>query len=275
LGGEAIGIGVLVAVTVALVLGTARALVSHQPRTIVALVAFVLAYPIIYSLLPGTWYWHDGRYVVYLPYLFVVVAFYALGLLHWRRLITAATAIIVLGAAAATGVELTRTVPGLSPRQIPHAFSVHRISLAPLAVVLERRRLRVGYAGYWVAYDLDFESGGALTFTPTTADAVRNSTYLLDAERAPRPAWILCEPGQSVICRHLVGSATIDPPGVTWTSFTSWLTSHGIGYRTFSAPGFGVVVPVRKVTGPPFAPGPQSPGVAMIRPERTASTSRA
>ena len=112
LGGEAIGVGVLVALIVAVVLGVTWALVGHQPRTITALVTFVVAYPIIYSLLPGTWYWHDGRYIVYLPYLFIVVALYPLGLLHGRRLVAATTAVIVLGAAAATASELTQRGAG-------------------------------------------------------------------------------------------------------------------------------------------------------------------
>lgn len=275
LGGEAIGVGVLVALIVAVVLGVTWALVGHQPRTITALVTFVVAYPIIYSLLPGTWYWHDGRYIVYLPYLFIVVALYPLGLLHGRRLVAATTAVIVLGAAAATASELTRAVPGLSARHLPHAFTVSRISLAPLARDLERHRVRLGYAGYWVAYNLDFESGGVLTFTPTDSDVVRNSAYLHEADRARRPAWVLCEPGESRACRHLVGSATVDPPGLTWTSFTSWLDSHGITYTTFSVDGFGVIVPDKKVTPAVVRRAGQTPVVAMMRPERTASTSRA
>jgi hypothetical protein len=208
----------------------------------------VVAYPIIYSLLPGTWYWHDGRYVVYLPYLFIVVALYPFGLLRWRRLITATTAVVVLGAAVTTAVELTRSVPGLSFRQLPHAFTVSRISLAPVARVLEDSHVRLGYAGYWVAYNLDFESGGAVTFTPTSADVVRNFAYLQTVARAARPAWILCGPRSSAACARLVGATRVDPPGVTFMSLTSLLRRRGIAFTSHSVDGFVVIVPAAKVT---------------------------
>jgi hypothetical protein len=247
-GGHLVGALVFMAVLGTVVVSTAWALARHRPRTITALVAFVVAYPIIYSLLPGTWYWHDGRYVVYLPYLFIVVALYPFGLLRWRRLITATTAVVVLGAAVTTAVELTRSVPGLSFRQLPHAFTVSRISLAPVARVLEDSHVRLGYAGYWVAYNLDFESGGAVTFTPTSADVVRNFAYLQTVARAARPAWILCGPRSSAACARLVGATRVDPPGVTFMSLTSLLRRRGIAFTSHSVDGFVVIVPAAKVT---------------------------
>jgi hypothetical protein len=274
-GGRIVGVTVFVGVIVAVAAGITWALARHRPRAVVALVTFVVAYPIIYSLLPGTWYWQDGRYILYLPYLFIVVALYPLGRLRWRRLIAAATAVVVLGAGVTSAVELTRAVPGFSIGALPHAFAVNRISLAPLARALESHRIRLGYAGYWVAYNLDFESGGALTFTPTDSDVVRNTAFLRQVTGAARPAWLLCKPDDARRCAHLVGAAAVDPPGLTWASFTSWLQRRGISYETLSADGFGVIVPGTKVTPSLLGQIRQRPGVATMPPERTASTSRA
>ncbi|HVA04996.1 MAG TPA: glycosyltransferase family 39 protein [Acidimicrobiales bacterium] len=258
-GGSAVGITIFVAVIGAVVLGLVWAVAHHRPRTIVALIAFVVAYPIIYSLLPATWAWQDGRYILYLPYVFIIVAFYPLGLLRWRRVVPVATAVVVLGAALVTAAELSTSVPGLSLGALPHALVVQRISLAPLARALERRRVTLGYAGYWVAYNLDFESGGALRFTPTEFDTVRNDSYFFAARADPRPAWILCRPDRAATCTAVAGNARVDPPGVTWTSLSSWLQRHHSAYRTVSVGGFTAFFPSTKVTPAQLHPQVRAP----------------
>ena len=272
-GGPVLGITAYVVVLVSLIAGVVWALVRHRPRTVVCLVAFVVAYPVIYSLLPGTWYWQDGRYIVYLPYLLVVVALYPVGLLPWHRLVTGAVALFVSGAALLTVAELTTAVPGLSWGALPHAFVVKRVSLASLVAVLENHRIRLGYAGYWVAYNLDFESGGRLTFTPTDSDVVRNAAYLRQVDDAATPAWIVCQSARSVRCVKAAGNAAVDPPGVTATSFTAWLHRRGIASTTLRADGFAVVLPATKVTPAQLRSPDHRPGAATIRPARTASTS--
>ena len=212
-GGPAAGITICVAVLGAVALGLVWAVANHRPRTIVALIAFVVAYPIIYALLPATWAWQDGRYILYLPYVFVIVAFYPLGLLRWRRVVTVATAAVVLGAAVMTAAELNTSVPGLSLGALPHALVVQRISLASLARALQRRHVTLGYAGYWVAYDLDFESGGALRFTPTEFDTVRNDSYFSATRADARPAWILCRPDRAATCAAVAGTRGSTHPG--------------------------------------------------------------
>ena len=247
-GGPAVGVTVLVVLTVAVTLGIVWAVALHRPRTIVALVAFVVAYPIIYSLLPGTWFWQDGRYILYLPYVLIIVALYPLGLLRWRRLVTAAVAVVVLGAAVVSAAELKGAVPGLTFSALPHALVVKRISFAPLARVLERRRVTLGYAGYWVAYNLDFESGGAMRFTPTQFDTVRNVSYFFAVKAQPRPTWVLCRPDRAATCARYAGDSEVDPPGVTWTSMTTWLKRRAIAYTTVSVDGFTAFFPSAKVT---------------------------
>jgi len=247
-GGPAAGVTLFVAFIGAVSLGTFWAVAHHRPRTIVALVAFVAAYPIIYSLLPGTWYWQDGRYILYLPYVFIIVALYPMGLLRWRRLVTATAAVVVLGAALVTAAELNSAVPGLSFSALSQAFVVQRVSLAPLARALERRRVTLGYAGYWVAYNVDFESGGALRFTSTQFDTVRNDSYYFAVKAESRPAWILCRPDSQATCARNAGDTEVDPPGVTWKSMTSWLKRYGIAYTTVSVDGFTAFFPSAKVT---------------------------
>ncbi len=136
---------------------------------------------------------------------------------------------------------------------------MQRISLAPLARVLERRHVTLGYAGYWVAYNLDFESGGALRFTPTEFDTVRNDSYFFAARADPRPAWILCRPDRAATCAAVAGNARVDPPGVTWTSLTSWLQRHHRAYRTVSVDGFTAFFPATKVTPAQLHPSIRAP----------------
>jgi hypothetical protein len=247
-GGQATGVTLFVAFGGAVILGIIWAVARHRPRVIVALVAFVAAYPIIYLLLPGTWYWQDGRYILYFPYVFIIVALYPLGLLRWRRLVTATVALVVLGAALVTAVQLNSAVPGLGFGALSQALVVKRASFAPLASALERRRVTLGYAGYWVAYNLDFESGGAMRFTPTQFDTVRNVTYFLAVKAEARPAWILCGPDNQVTCARNAGDAEVDPPGVSWTSMMSWLKRYRIAYTTVSADGFTAFFPSARVT---------------------------
>jgi hypothetical protein len=247
-GGPVVGITLFIAVIAAVVFGLVWAVARHRPRPIVALIAFVVAYPIIYTLLPATWQWQDGRYILYLPYVFIVVALYPLGVVRWRRLATAATAVLILGAALITAAELNTAVPGLSFSALPHALVVKRISFSPLAQALERRHITVGYAGYWVAYNMDFESGGALRFTPTEFDTVRNDSYFFEARADPRPTWILCRPDRTAMCVAEAGNARVDPPGVTWTSLSSWLARHHIAYGSVSVGGFTAFFPNARVT---------------------------
>jgi len=113
---------------------------------------------------------------------------------------------------------------------------------------LEKDDIRRGYAAYWLSYELDFESDGSLRYTPIPTDTMRNSAYLRTVDSVPRPAWIVCQPGDVATCAHTTGTVAVNPLGLTWASLVSWLHSQGIPYRSTMIDGFTVVVPGARIT---------------------------
>ena len=103
--------------------------------------------------------------------------------------------------------------------------------------------MTIGYAGYWVAYDLDFEGRGSLEYTPSPPGVVRNQAYLRAADASAHPAWIVCPPDHAVQCRKLLGHSSVDPLGVTEGTLEAWLGSHHVQFKVISSQGFEAVVP--------------------------------
>ena len=178
--------------------GLVWAVARHRPRTVVALVAFVVAYPIIYSLLPG----HlvlAGRAIHLVPAL----------RLHRRGVLplgccvgagssTAATAVVVLGAALASTAELNTGSARAHPSaRFPTHSSVKRISLAPLARALESHRIESAMpATGWRTTSISSRAGAAASRPPKSTRSGMPPTSPRAVAATARPAWILCEPGE-------------------------------------------------------------------------------
>ncbi len=250
LGGAALGRVVLVAVLAAIVVGFVLAVRrrTEGARVVIPLATFVVLFPLFYVLFAPTVFWNDGRYVVYLPYVAVV----AVGFVSWliRSAIFRVTAVgvIVLGAAIVTVYELPQVMPAFGVGDLTHPLSGSRPSLSVLAQDLKRDHVNIGYAGYWVAYELDFEGAGSLHFTPSPPGVVRNDQYLRAADASPHPAWIVCAADESAQCRRVLGHASVDPEGVTVESLEAWLRSHDVKFVVFSGEGFDAVLPATRVT---------------------------
>jgi hypothetical protein len=250
LGGSGIGAVVLGAVLVATVIGLVLASRRRPERagTMMALASFVVLYPLFYVVFDPTVFWNDGRYVVYLPYVAVISAGFASWLIRSPALRVAAAAAVVILAAAATVYELSDVMPGFAAADLTHPLSGSRQSLAVLAGDLRQKRVTIGYAGYWVAYDLDFEGEGSLEYTPSPPGVVRNEAYLRAADASLHPAWIVCAADQAAGCRKLLGHASVDPEGVTDASLRAWLDAHHVRFTVVSSEGFEAVVPNTRVT---------------------------
>ncbi len=247
-GGPVIGSTALVVGLLVIAGATLWALRWHRPRVVTALIAFVVAYLVIYPLLRPTFSWQDGRYIVFLPFLFVVVLMYPLALVPWRRVAVALGAFVVIAMACVTLLELPGVFADFSVTHLAHALEVTRSSASPLAVGLEKDNIRRGYAAYWLSYKLDFESDGSLRYTPIPTDTMRNSAYLSTVDTASRPAWIVCQPAYVATCANATDTVAVNPLGLTWTSFVSWLHGQGIPYRSTMIDGFTVVVPTARIT---------------------------
>jgi hypothetical protein len=247
-GGTAIAVPALVLILVVVVSAVMWAVMRHRPRLVLPLVAFVIAYLLIYPGLPPTYSWQDGRFIVFLPFLLIVVVMYPPALVRWRRIALALAAVVVLSMACVTVLELPGTYSTFSARQLAHALQVERSSTAALQTGLERYKFSKGYAAYWLAYKLDFESHSALTYTPVPADSMRNRAYLDTVDRAPRPAWIVCQPANTALCSNATNGAAVNPPGLTWASLSSWLGRNHIEYGSATIDGFTVIVPAGRIT---------------------------
>jgi hypothetical protein len=114
------------------------------------LVVVAAAYPFLYAISPATWLVDEPRYVVLL--LPVLVLLLAQGLRDvWRGALCLAGAIALSALVLvqlASSPEYDRRADGLN---IPRSFS-------PLVAALDRRGLDRVFAGFWVAYRLDFET---------------------------------------------------------------------------------------------------------------------
>jgi hypothetical protein len=250
LGGHAVGPVILVVIVVATVIGLVLALRCRPQSagTVIPLASFVVLYPLFYVLFDPTIFWNDGRYIIYLPYVAAISAGFVSWLVRSPGLRVAVTAVVVILAAAATVYELPEVVPGFTAGDLTHPFSGTRQSLATLAEDLRREHVTIGYAGYWVAYDLDFEGRGSLEYTPSPPGVVRNQGYLQAADSSADPAWIVCAPDHAEECQTLLGHTSVDPEGVTEASLKAWLGSHGVQFMVVSGEGFEAVVPDTRVT---------------------------
>jgi hypothetical protein len=217
-------------------------------RVMIPLASFVVLYPFFYAAFDPTVFWNDGRYVVYLPYMAAICG----GMVSWligSPVLRAATAAALVAIAGGVSLyELPQVMPDFTVAGLFHPFSSSRESLSALAGDLESRHVTIGYAGYWVAYDLDFEARGSLEFTPSPPGVVRNETYLRAADAASHPAWIVCGTHSSAQCRKVLGHASVDPVGVTEQSLEAWLGSHHVGFTLVASEGFLAVVPSTRVT---------------------------
>jgi hypothetical protein len=236
------------------------------------LVVFCVAFPILYSYWPFTWYWSDSRYVLYLPPVLAI-------------LLAAISAEVVRHLPARSGIRLVRELGTLSVvvalaisltlygayRLAP--FRPDHLSGTPaatwtsvqsnpndfevtLADDLTRMGARNVFAGYWLAYPLTFVSGGSVTATDILF--ARNAAYLLEVSRSADPAWLFADPGTPGFFRlvNITGSTLLDPgcalPGtrcLTAPVFEALLRQADISYRVvvFAGEGAVVVLPRRKI----------------------------
>jgi len=135
---------------------------------------------------------------------------------------------------------------------------------ATLRVVpeLEAAGIRTAYADYWVAYKLDFLSGGGLTVTTAGWDTDRSAAddAVVDASR--RPAWLFVPMREARVdgTQFTSPSTTVTVDKVDERQFEGRLRRLGVPYRVLDFGILQAVVPARTVDQ--FAagvPGASSP----------------
>jgi hypothetical protein len=85
-----------------------------------------------------------------------------------------------------------------------------------------------GYANYWIAYRVTFETGGRVTVTSPDYDRYAPMAQLVNA--SPDPAYLFVSASR------------------TTAAFEAWCREHAIAYQAWSDGGFTVARPATKVT---------------------------
>ena len=254
-------------VIVVLVISTLLAVIAlcllHRRRS-QALVLSILAFPLLVALQPGTWYWQDGRYTAYLGSflaLATAIACERAGHLWWRsrsrpshvrrsgdgaaRWIMSAGVTLILLLTIASFHESF----GVGPRSYFKAWATPNRTVSNTAASLEAHGVVDGYADYWVAYSLDFVSGGRLHLTVDGSDPNRMPGLTARVQAAPSQSWLFIPNDPLAAAQQFGGTpALVGPSGISEARFTQQLVRHRIAYRTAWVGIFEVVTPARSVT---------------------------
>jgi hypothetical protein len=232
-------------------------------RCIALGVALVL-YPFLIALQPGTWYWEDGRYAVYLGPLLALAVAAACAELAARLRGRTRTSSHRLTRPRGTGLTLMSVVVAVllvmtainfhqslavTPRALVSHWGNPDAATTATATALEADGIRTGYADYWVAYKLDFVSRGNLSVTVAGTDPDRWQALSQQVRMSKSPAWLFVPPGQVPV--GLAQFAQTDeiqgPSGLTEANFLAALTRLGIPYKTVNAGPIQAVIPARQV----------------------------
>jgi hypothetical protein len=236
------------------------------------LVLYCLTFPLLYALSPFTWYWHDGRYVEYLPPVMAIVIVagvsqliggkWAPRFMRGRRHVSAAALVITVALATTLCAAAYKSpfnpdhVAG-SPEQRWTTFS---FDPNHVEVQLSNDLRHIGVhdviVGYWLAYPLIVASGS--TITASDIVFVRSAGLLAQVERSASPAWLFADQHLAAFKGLVATTRTgLDDPGcavstrrcLTAPMFRTLLRRQSISYRSvvLTRDGIEVVIPSRKI----------------------------
>ncbi|HEX3565807.1 MAG TPA: glycosyltransferase family 39 protein [Acidimicrobiales bacterium] len=230
-----------------------------------AIVAGAVALPFIFALQPGTWFWEDGRYGVFVGALLVPVLAIACdqvpvlarrfsqGHRHRQSRAPASGRYLMVAVVVVSSVfsvmSFSQVVAGNGS-----FFSNWGDPNAPTLAAIDRLEaggVRTGYAEYWLAYDLDFLSKERLAITTVPgADTNRSKSLNRVVEHSRQPAWLFV-PQDRLEQGYLLFADTeaiVGPASMPEAAFTAKLKALGIPYRIVDAGVIRAVIPSRSVT---------------------------
>jgi hypothetical protein len=222
-----LGVGIYVAVLVALVAGAAHGRPRHlaDPRS--AVLAAVVGFPFLLAAFPNSWFVGEGRYLVFVgPFVAVV-----LGWLATRRPVAAVVAVAGLGVLGAVGLAAVR--PGSTSPFTQGGVPVP-VEVAPAVDALAALGDPPVWADYWVAMRLRYQSDDRVLAASTGVFRDRAAQEAVAA--APRSVWVLVAGGN-------------DEAPLVCT-----LERRGTPYQRVVAGPYVVIVPDRPITPGDVAP---------------------
>jgi hypothetical protein len=157
-------------------------LLVRRPVGLRPVLLAVAAYPLLFAVLPTTYYYGEPRYLDFLWPLLALLAGWALVRLPMPALAAAVVAVLAVTALGVSRMTELHGPPGepfedLSP-----------VPVDDLAAALDRLDVRTAFADYWVAYRLDWETGGRIVASPV--DPVRDPRLDAQVRRSPRSAFV-------------------------------------------------------------------------------------
>lgn len=235
------------------------------------LVGYCLAFPLLYAVFPTSWFWNDGRYGIALTPVLALVVVGALSTVGRvadaspapgvpegaprpaRRAPFPAGLLVcgVLALAAVTtvaAVDMTVGLPGVSSAP-PVWRTQPDPAVSAVASRLQRLRVHDVYAGYWLAYDVEFLSGGQVTTVAVGDD--RDPAQARQVARSARAAWVFVAGTArryTEAVNQLGTAGDLEPIGVSRPLLVSWLRAHRVRYTTVDSGPFVVVLPAHTVT---------------------------
>jgi hypothetical protein len=226
-------------------------LVRRGPARSIAIAT--IAFPFFYALSPLAWWWEDGRYAIYLPVLLALVSIVGFEEMHriservrrvgvrvsWARGAMATTAAVSVVLAFATFLTMPNPLAYSANAGDPNGATIADIGL------LVRSGVTFGFAGYWVAYRLDFLADGTLTLTPTTGNTVRYAPIYDEVADHQYQAWLFVTNSQFQRALSQFGSKKLEAENVSESKFLNELSDHGIRYRIIHAGMFVAVITER------------------------------
>jgi 4-amino-4-deoxy-L-arabinose transferase-like glycosyltransferase len=251
--------GVLV-VAVFIALAVAALLCLLRKDRSAALVVAVLLFPFLFAAQPGTWFWQDGRYIVFLGPLLALVGVAGIeglgqrarawGRRPWWRiadpLLVASATLLVFGVLTVAAFTQDNNV---AVRSLASGWSDPNASVNRSIAILQAHGVRDGFADYWVAYKVDLLNP-KMAITPAPGDVDRSAALDREVDASTQQAWLFVPP-QLMQKGDVEFSTTpfiAGPGGVTQSAFVLALAHLGIPYRTINAGLLNAVVPSRPVT---------------------------
>lgn len=240
----------------------------------VALVEF----PFLYAAIPGSGYWQDGRYGVYLVpllALFLVAQFAcdkggvvlsaasgdgsgapdrsdAPGRLNGYRRVTVrsliSTVIVVLGIGLALNAAAVTSGASISsPRAFFSGWSDPNAQARQVAAAMQADHIRYAYGDYWTSYVLDFLAPGKIVVSPSPMDVNRSTSIENEVASSRDPAWLFFTPnplrGGLPLGAGAFSNPEPGPGGYTLARFSALLNSQGVQFHTVDLGVLVAVVP--------------------------------
>ncbi len=209
------------------VLALALLLCLTRPGRAWAIAAGLFALPFLYAVNPISWWWQDGRYTEYLPPLIALAL--AIGCERGFELVIRSRRDLRTDLPSSTrdrepsariamallvALALVASISGFSVASRPSTFELTGDPNSPtthVVTLLEKERVDVGYANYWVAYKLDYLSGGQLVFSPGPGVEIRSAAIYGQVVHDRQSAWLFVPPAEVALAGAQFGTFDVEP----------------------------------------------------------------